>query len=111
MAFLSAAASSSGMCLKPRFEYVDSSEKSMRSLKAYLLPRLCPNTICASSCDSTIARLASSGSTSISPRLTTIVLPTLNVSSRSEEHTSELQSRQYLVCRLLLEKKKNNTDI
>src|SRR3712207_8871280 len=26
--------------------------------------------------------------------------------SRSEEHTSELQSRQYLVCRLLLEKKK-----
>src|SRR3712207_8946885 len=29
---------------------------------------------------------------------------------RSEEHTSELQSRQYLVCRLLLEKKKNNQD-
>src|SRR3712207_8325667 len=29
-----------------------------------------------------------------------------NGSNRSEEHTSELQSRQYLVCRLLLEKKK-----
>src|SRR5947209_15688300 len=29
-----------------------------------------------------------------------------NSPSRSEEHTSELQSRQYLVCRLLLEKKK-----
>src|SRR3712207_7315366 len=28
---------------------------------------------------------------------------------RSEEHTSELQSRQYLVCRLLLEKKKQRT--
>src|SRR3712207_8039714 len=28
---------------------------------------------------------------------------------RSEEHTSELQSRQYLVCRLLLEKKKNHS--
>src|SRR3712207_7240658 len=28
------------------------------------------------------------------------------VTARSEEHTSELQSRQYLVCRLLLEKKK-----
>src|SRR3712207_7070544 len=28
---------------------------------------------------------------------------------RSEEHTSELQSRQYPVCRLLLEKKKNST--
>src|SRR3712207_8486836 len=30
--------------------------------------------------------------------------------TRSEEHTSELQSRQYLVCRLLLEKKKQNTN-
>src|SRR3712207_6886007 len=30
-----------------------------------------------------------------------------NLALRSEEHTSELQSRQYLVCRLLLEKKKN----
>src|SRR3712207_8294832 len=31
---------------------------------------------------------------------------TVAVDLRSEEHTSELQSRQYLVCRLLLEKKK-----
>src|SRR3712207_9474141 len=31
-----------------------------------------------------------------------------DVLDRSEEHTSELQSRQYLVCRLLLEKKKKN---
>src|SRR3712207_8089217 len=31
----------------------------------------------------------------------------LPLSPRSEEHTSELQSRQYLVCRLLLEKKTN----
>src|SRR3712207_8341579 len=31
------------------------------------------------------------------------------VGLRSEEHTSELQSRQYLVCRLLLEKNKNLT--
>src|SRR3712207_8570847 len=47
-------------------------------------------------------------------------LPGMNVqtdvphtSLRSEEHTSELQSRQYLVCRLLLEKKKkkNSEDI
>src|SRR3712207_9285340 len=30
----------------------------------------------------------------------------MNLIARSEEHTSELQSRQYLVCRLLLEKKK-----
>src|SRR3712207_7934578 len=35
----------------------------------------------------------------------TMHLP-FEVADRSEEHTSELQSRQYLVCRLLLEKKK-----
>src|SRR3712207_7046265 len=38
-------------------------------------------------------------------------LPPWNTSrspQRSEEHTSELQSRQYLVCRLLLEKKKHD---
>src|SRR3712207_8756229 len=35
--------------------------------------------------------------------------PRLDIAAlRSEEHTSELQSRQYLVCRLLLEKKKSN---
>src|SRR3712207_8686158 len=33
-----------------------------------------------------------------------------NKHGRSEEHTSELQSRQYLVCRLLLEKKKKKTN-
>src|SRR3712207_7638555 len=32
----------------------------------------------------------------------------LELRGRSEEHTSELQSRQYLVCRLLLEKKKKH---
>src|SRR3989449_7703035 len=39
----------------------------------------------------------------IQPRLTAVRNP------RSEEHTSELQSRLHLVCRLLLEKKKKNT--
>src|SRR5947209_8832136 len=36
--------------------------------------------------------------------------PDVSGARRSEEHTSELQSRQYLVCRLLLEKKKKNTN-
>src|SRR3712207_7254680 len=35
-----------------------------------------------------------------------VVQQPLGLDGRSEEHTSELQSRQYLVCRLLLEKKK-----
>src|SRR3712207_7203276 len=42
---------------------------------------------------------AGSGSPSGTWRIATLFM-------RSEEHTSELQSRQYLVCRLLLEKKK-----
>src|SRR3712207_8049890 len=41
------------------------------------------------------------------PHQTRTELPTpVEQACRSEEHTSELQSRQYLVCRLLLEKKK-----
>src|SRR3712207_7266407 len=44
------------------------------------------------------ARPAGAGRYATTPRLL----------GRSEEHTSEIQSRQYLVCRLLLEKKKKN---
>src|SRR5258707_10791547 len=40
------------------------------------------------------------------PPMTRGVAQAAQSSARSEEHTSELQSRQYLVCRLLLEKKK-----
>src|SRR3712207_7249358 len=41
-----------------------------------------------------------------SPRASVrVTQPSQSSSDRSEEHTSELQSRQYLVCRLLLEKK------
>src|SRR3712207_7948015 len=43
-----------------------------------------------------------------SPILANIYLDRLD---RSEEHTSELQSRQYLVCRLLLEKKKSTAKL
>src|SRR6266436_10245882 len=37
-------------------------------------------------------------------------VPPMNPTNRSEEHTSELQSRLHLVCRLLLEKKKKKKD-
>src|SRR3712207_6921785 len=43
------------------------------------------------------------------PRLLLIQVDHRHDVPRSEEHTSELQSRQYLVCRLLLEKKKNTS--
>src|SRR5438445_3460154 len=43
----------------------------------------------------------------IAGTLTTYSESDITDSERSEEHTSELQSRQYLVCRLLLEKKKS----
>src|SRR3712207_7353602 len=48
----------------------------------------------------TIARILAEGAGSTGSR-----------EARSEEHTSELQSRQYLVCRLLLEKKKTHHSI
>src|SRR3712207_7176771 len=40
-----------------------------------------------------------------------ILSPVVRAVLRSEEHTSELQSRQYLVCRLLLEKKKIHSNL
>src|SRR3712207_7778099 len=49
------------------------------------------------------------GSTSHAGSTSGTLLPSSSTRTRSEEHTSELQSRQYLVCRLLLEKK--NADI
>src|SRR3989449_2427368 len=44
-------------------------------------------------------------------RFSATPVPAINRASRSEEHTSELQSRLHLVCRLLLEKKKKKTHI
>src|SRR2546429_4270510 len=46
---------------------------------------------------------------SVSAALPATLPNKIPTSSRSEEHTSELQSRLHLVCRLLLEKKKNTT--
>src|SRR3712207_7906894 len=46
--------------------------------------------------------------TPISDDIANAVMAQLLCLERSEEHTSELQSRQYLVCRLLLEKKKTH---
>src|SRR3712207_7147956 len=51
------------------------------------------------------AVLAEPGQRDHGPRITGVQL-----GQRSEEHTSELQSRQYLVCRLLLEKKNTSTN-
>src|SRR5207253_7799719 len=42
------------------------------------------------------------------PQLADAIVEVTETGSRSEEHTSELQSRGHLVCRLLLEKKKKN---
>src|SRR3712207_7931616 len=55
--------------------------------------------IARQSCHCTVAALRTSASSAPTGRI------------RSEEHTSELQSRQYLVCRLLLEKKKKTSYI
>src|SRR3712207_8906720 len=59
-------------------------------------PAVNPSRCLATSAPSRATRISRSGPRNVS------------TPSRSEEHTSELQSRQYLVCRLLLEKKKTN---
>src|SRR3712207_8811893 len=51
------------------------------------------------------------GSPDLAPDLDASAVRVDPLEHRSEEHTSELQSRQYLVCRLLLEKKKIDRDI
>src|SRR3712207_7898773 len=68
-------------------------------------PRLKPKTTDAS------YRTSHSRPASVAPRTVTPFATAwrdISFTRRSEEHTSELQSRQYLVCRLLLEKKKKN---
>src|SRR2546422_6949173 len=50
--------------------------------------------------------LGRQGDERMEPALRTILVAALPAQDRSEEHTSELQSRLHLVCRLLLEKKK-----
>src|SRR3712207_7078493 len=69
-------------------------------------PVFSPSSLSAASIIMTVSILIPMSPTSLviaSPGLPTVPA---GPSARSEEHTSELQSRQYLVCRLLLEKKK-----
>src|SRR5690349_22543667 len=49
--------------------------------------------------------LARTGAVTLDSNIVGLVNPTIALALRSEEHTSELQSRRDLVCRLLLEKK------
>src|SRR5258707_10795601 len=66
-------------------------------------------------CNSGLAWHGFASPTEALPRAKAAALKAIEIDStsgdakRSEEHTSELQSRQYLVCRLLLEKKKNKS--
>src|SRR5260221_4134355 len=59
--------------------------------------------------NATIERMLSFIDTTYKTQMTTTSKPFPSSLSRSEEHTSELQSHSDLVCRLLLEKKKNNS--
>src|SRR3712207_8848294 len=64
-----------------------------------------PNSGCTSEDPIVEAVMRAAAAVRLSPR------SAIRNGSRSEEHTSELQSRQYLVCRLLLEKKKQKKNI
>src|SRR5947209_13044154 len=79
-----------------------------RSMKSDAKPRAKPASVVAT-LQITTPRAISGGRARRSPSVPTADRPRRG-DLRSEEHTSELQSRQYLVCRLLLEKKNKNTD-
>src|SRR5690606_39750840 len=79
-----------------------------RSSKSALKASIrCRTWLSASAARSAIASTAALTTASVGSTCTVRVAVTVR---RSEEHTSELQSRENLVCRLLLEKKKERTD-
>src|SRR3712207_9165861 len=76
------------------FFFNDTATTEIYTLSLHDALPICPS---RPSCSSTAARM---------PAARNDWRPCRSAAARSEEHTSELQSRQYLVCRLLLEKKK-----
>src|SRR5258707_6186325 len=83
-------------------------------LTAVWIPKNAPAAMPSASVTSASKATACSASCSSKPPTTPSAVTTTSAAStsawRSEEHTSELQSRQYLVCRLLLEKKKKQNE-
>src|SRR3712207_8123922 len=64
---------------------------------------------CGDKCSVTVTNVpVADWATKIQPQVQSELNRNGDINTRSEEHTSELQSRQYLVCRLLLEKKKKH---
>src|SRR3712207_7980743 len=78
--------------------YLNLLERNQRPVTAQILLRL------AEAYDVDLRSLGADGDEQATIELAEIL-------SRSEEHTSELQSRQYLVCRLLLEKKNDSKEM
>src|SRR5688572_31360559 len=74
---------------------------SLRRLLLWIAPSACAFSPCSGE---KAALIATWGASTSAP---SELLPALSRAGRSEEHTSELQSQSNLVCRLLLEKKKN----
>src|SRR2546425_7102515 len=82
-----------------------------RSL-SYASPRVANTTVYAGFRDGRLFRIDFKSATTVAPAVELEhpwgARPITGIATRSEEHTSELQSLAYLVCRLLLEKKKKN---
>src|SRR3712207_7210711 len=80
-----------------------------RSVRARRRPQLCTRHVsgrCWRAAGSNPSRRAVGSGDAQGVHRTSTLVQVTSIPPRSEEHTSELQSRQYLVCRLLLEKKK-----
>src|SRR2546425_6072722 len=88
------------------FFFNDTATTEIYTLSLHDALPICSSSACGDANRENARAIASSRS--ISARMRAAVSSNVASKSRSEEHTSELQSLAYLVCRLLLEKKKND---
>src|SRR3712207_8322669 len=95
------------------FFFNDTATTEIYTLSLHDALPICGRAPSGTGSEASFPRCRTQGSMSHHPKLKHVSLVNVHLTgpsdaSRSEEHTSELQSRQYLVCRLLLEKKKHN---
>src|SRR3712207_9381280 len=97
-----------GLCMDSFEEKRRVASGTKPSLLSLVLSSVCDHRSVTSSLPKGVSASLASSKCRSPKGIPTMVMQSSTPNKRSEEHTSELQSRQYLVCRLLLEKKNKN---